>query len=119
MPKPIVCLSEVLRQFLEAFRPCFSRRQWKYFVTVLLGLIEQEGRSTLTGFRACIGEPISLSGLSRFLGHWPWSPRQVVATWLTRFREQMEPLVQAEHRRLRAQRPKRRGRPRKTVVTGF
>lgn len=119
MPKPIVCLSAVLRQFLEVFRPCFSRRQWKYFVTVLLGLIEQEGRSTLTGFQACVGERISLSGLSRFLGHWPWSHARVVATWLTRFREQMEPLVEVEHCRQRAQRPKRRGRPRKTVVTGF
>jgi hypothetical protein len=42
MPKPIVCLSEQLCQYLEAFRPCFSKRQWKYFVTVLLGLVECE-----------------------------------------------------------------------------
>ena len=48
MPKPIVCLSAQLRQYLELFRPCFSKRQWKYFVTVLLGLIECEERKTLT-----------------------------------------------------------------------
>jgi len=108
-----------LRQFLETFRPCFRQRQWKYFVTVLLGLIEWEGRSTLTGFLECVGERISLSGLSRFLGRWPWSSAEVVAAWLARFRQQMEPLVRAEHRRQRARRPKRRGRPRKTVVTGF
>jgi hypothetical protein len=29
MPKPMICLSEALRNFLELFRPCFSRRQWK------------------------------------------------------------------------------------------
>ncbi len=38
MPKPIVCLSDALRQYLEIFRPCFRKRQWKYFVIVLLGL---------------------------------------------------------------------------------
>ena len=32
MPKPIVCMSEQLRQFLELFRLCFSKRQWRYFV---------------------------------------------------------------------------------------
>lgn len=119
MPKPIVCLSDALRQFLETFRPCFSRRQWKYFVIVLLGLVEVEGRSTLKGFLRCVGEKVSLSGLSRFLSRWPWSPAEVAEVWLTRFRQQMEPQVRAEHRRQRAQQPKRRGRPRKTVVTGF
>jgi len=42
MPKQIVCLSEQLRQFAEIYRSCFSKRQWKYFVIVLLGLIECE-----------------------------------------------------------------------------
>jgi len=46
MPKPMICLCEALRNFLALFHPCFSRRQWKYFVTVLLGLVEQEGRHT-------------------------------------------------------------------------
>ena len=41
MPKPIVCLSEQLRQFVEIFRSCFSKRQWKYFVIVLLRPGEQ------------------------------------------------------------------------------
>jgi len=119
MPKPIICLSDTLRQFLEVFGGCFSRRQWKYFVTVLLGLVECEGRSTLKGFLRCVGEKVSLSGLSRFLSRWSWSPAEVVATWLTRFRRQMASLVEAEHLRQRAQRPKRRGRPGKTVVTGY
>ncbi len=37
MPKPIICLSAPLRQFAEAFRCCFSQRQWKYFVTYCWG----------------------------------------------------------------------------------
>lgn len=119
MPKPIVCLSDTLRQFLEAFRPCFSRRQWPYFVIVLLGLVECKERSTLTGFLRCVAEAVSLCGLSRFLGRWSWSADGVVAVWLRRFRQQMEPAVQAEHVRQRALRPKRQGRPKATLVTGY
>ena len=119
MPKPIVCLSEQLSQYLEAFRDCFSKRQWKYFVTVLLGLIECEERKTLTGLLRVVGEWISLSGLSRFMNKWPWSITEVAGTWQRRFRERMKSLVTAEHERLRAEKPKRRGRPKKTVVTGY
>jgi hypothetical protein len=119
MPKPIVCLSTQLRQYLETFSSCFSRRQWKYFVTVLLGLIECEERKTLTGLLRVVGEQISLSGLSRFLNKWPWSPEKVAQTWLQRFRQRMTPLVQAEHQRLKAERPQCVGRPKATVVTGY
>ena len=119
MPKPIVCLSEQLRQYLEIFRPCFSKRQWKYFVTVLLGLIECEERKTMTGILRVVGERISLSGLSRFLSKWPWSVAEVTQIWMLRFRQRLETQAQAEHDRLKAERPKRIGRPKRTVVTGY
>ena len=125
MPKPIVCLSEQLRQYLEAFRPCFSKRQWKnlrkinFRMTVLLGLIECEERKTLTGLLRVVGERISLSGLSRFMSKWPWSAAEVAQTWMGRFRQRLEPQVQTEHQRLKAEQPKGIGRPKKTVVTGY
>jgi hypothetical protein len=119
MPKPIVCLSEQLGQFAEIFRSCFSKRQWKYFVIVLLGLIECEERKTLSGLLRVIGERVSLSGLSRFLNKWKWSPAKVAQSWLLHFRHRMEPLVDCEHARLKAEQPKRIGRPKQTVVTGF
>jgi hypothetical protein len=119
VPKPILCLSEQLSQYLEAFRGCFSKRQWKYFVIVLLGLIECEERKTMSGLLRMIGERVSLSGLSRFLSQWSWSPTKVTKTWQERFRQLMEPVVQAEHQRLREQQQKRRGRPKATVVTGY
>ena len=118
MPKPMICLSDVMRNFLELFRPCFSQRQWKYFVTVLLGLVEYEGRHTLRGLLRGVWEKVSLSGLSRFLSLWPWSAEEVSRTWQADFHRQMQPLVQAEHARQRAARPKHRGRPKATVVTG-
>jgi hypothetical protein len=119
MPKPIVCLSEQLCQFLEIFRSCFSKPQWKYFVTVLLGLVECEERKTMTGLLRVVGEDVSLSGMSRFLNKWPWDPGKVASIWQKRFRERMENAVQAEHERLKAERPKSIGRPKETVVTGF
>lgn len=119
MPKPIVCLSEQLRQFAENFRSCFSKRQWKYFVIVLLGLIECDERKTMSGLLRVIGEQVSLSGLSRFLNKWKWSPAEVAQSWLLYFRQRMEALVQAEHSRLKVEQPKHIGRPKKTVVTGY
>jgi len=119
MPKPIICLSTALRQFAEAFRPCFSKRQWKYFVTVLLGLVECEQRRTLCGLLASVGEKVSLCGLSRFFNRWRWSVAEVAQTWLQRFRERMKPLVEAEHQRQKAGREKCCGRPPATVVTGY
>jgi len=119
MPKPIVCLSEQLRQFAENFRSCFSERQWKYFVIVLLGLIECEERKTMSGLLRVIGEQVSLSGLSRFLNKWKWSHSKVAQSWLLYFRQRMEGPVQSEHSRLKAEQPKRIGRPKQTVVTGF
>lgn len=119
MPKPIVCLSVALCQFAEVFRPCFSQRQWKYFVIVLLGLIECEGRRTLSGLLSTVGEKVSVCGLSRFFSRWQWSPTEVAQRWLSRFREQMQAEVAAEHQRQQAQRSKRRGRYPATVVTGY
>lgn len=119
MPKPIVCLSTALSQFAELFRPCFSQRQWKYFVIVLLGLIECDGRRTLRGLLGGVGEKISLCGLSRFFSRWQWSESAVAQVWLGHFRAQMKPQVQADHHRQRTEREKRRGRPQATVVTGY
>ena len=108
-----------LSQYLETFRACFSKRQWKYFVTVLLGLIECEERKTMTGMLRVVGEQISLSGFSRFMNKWPWSISSLAATWQQRFRQRLEALAQDEHARLETEQPKRTGRPKKTVVTGY
>jgi len=119
MPKPIVCLSEALRQYLESFRSCFSKRQWKYFVTILLGLVECEERKTLSGLGRWVAEGISVSGLSRFMSKWSWSTETVAQTWLARFRQKQKELVQNEHERQKAALPKSVGRPKATVVTGY
>lgn len=73
----------------------------------------------MQGVLRVVAEKVSLSGLSRFFSRWPWSPVEVVTVWLTRFRRLVEPVVETEHQRQRAGRPKRRGHPQATVVTGY
>src|SRR6266571_5168253 len=100
MPVPIICLDEQLRQFAERFRQELSKPQYQYFVIVLLGLMLCEGTRTLRGLLRQIALGPSLAGLSHF-------------------REEMQPLVEAEQERQRQAQPKRRGRPKPPVVTGY
>ena len=119
MSVPIICLDARLRQFCETFRACFSQPQFKYLVTVLLALMLCQETHTLTGLLRQIADGQSVSGLSRFLSQSPWSAADVAGAWIARFHEQMTAPVEAEHARQRRQRPKRQGRPRPTVVTGY
>jgi len=119
MPVPMVCLDVRLRQFAAVFRDCFSKPQHKYLVTVLLALMLCQEPRTLSGLLRQVADGPTLSGMSRFLSEAPWSAEAVAGAWLARFRHQMGSLVEAEHKRQRLLRPKRRGRPQATVVTGY
>jgi len=119
MPVPIICLDARLRQFCTALRRCFSKPQHKYLVTVLLALMLCQEPRTLSGLLRQVADGQSLSGLSRFVSEAPWSAEEVAGAWIERFGEQMVSMVEAEHARQRRERPKRQGRPRATVVTGY
>jgi DDE superfamily endonuclease len=119
MPVPIICLDEDVRYFAERFREVFSKPQYQHFVTVLLGLMLCEGARTLSGLLRQIADSPSLAGLSRFLSEAPWEEAAVVESWLRHFREEMQPKVAAKLQRERQMQPKRRGRPKAPVVTGY
>jgi len=119
MPIPSICLDGRLRQFVDAFRACWSRPQKRHFVTVLLGLLQCQEPHTLTGLRRQVAGGPSVARLSRFLARAPWSAEAVVQTWWQRFVAQLTPAVAAERQRQRAAQPKRRGRPSQPVVTGY
>jgi len=87
-------------------------------VTVLLGLMECDGRRTLSGVLSQVAEPPSLSGLSRFFSEAPWLQEALVLIWLEHFRREMQPLVEAEREQQSKLQPKRRGRPKQRLVTG-
>jgi hypothetical protein len=119
MSVPIICLDARLRQFCETFRGCFSKPQYKYLVTVLLALMLCQEPRTLSGLLRQVAEGQSLSGLSRFMSEAPWSAEEVAGVWIEGFHEQMAAVVEAEHARQRRNRPRRAGRPKATVVTGY
>src|SRR5437868_10873006 len=111
MPVPMICRDERLGQFAAAFRGCFSKPQARYFEIVLLALLLCQERHTLSGLRRQIAERLSVAGLSRFLSTAPWSAAAVTALWTARFQAQLAPRVAEEQQRQRAERPRRRGRP--------
>src|ERR671932_258998 len=119
MRVPIICMDGRLRHFAAAFRDCFSKPQHRYFEIVLLALLLCQEANTLSGLLRQVAVQATLCGLSRFLAMAPWSTADVAKTWRTRFDTQVAPLVAAEQARQRAAAPKRRGRPRTPVVTGY
>lgn len=120
MPQPIICLNEEVCHFTEHFRAVFSKLQYQYFVTALLGLMECKGKCMLSGVPSKVGEllisvggkqpqvymlsgvpskvgePPSLSGLSWFFSEASWVQEALVVIWLEHFRAEMQPLVEAE-----------------------
>ena len=119
MPIPIICLESTLRQYAESFRGVFTKPQFQHFVTVLLGFVLSPQRCTLTGLLSRVAGSRSVSALSRFLSDAPWSAEELANKWLTRFRKQLAPQIKAEHARMRAELPPRRGRPPRSQVTAF
>jgi hypothetical protein len=108
-----------LQQYLMSYRDLFSKPQYKYFVIVLLGFIQCQQARTLSGLQRSVAQGGSLSGLSRFFALAPWESEALVARWQERFRMQMTLVVQAELKRQQDVQPKRRGRPKAPVVTGY
>jgi hypothetical protein len=119
MPIPIICLDETLQHFAQRFREQFSKPQYQYFVTVLLGLMLCEGARTLSRLLRQIAAGPRLAGLSRFLSEAPWEAAALAEQWLSHFRATMQPQVAAAVQRQRQAQPKRRGRPKAPVVTGY
>ena len=119
MRLPIVCLDQRMRYYLSQFAGCFSQPQYQYFVTILLGLMLCQSGRTLSGLLQVVDSGVSISGASRFMSQAPWQANDLARTWQQQFRQEMTVQVLAEENRLRRQRKQKRGRPKKTVVTGY
>jgi len=119
MPQPVIIQDATLRQFARSLGAIFTLPQWKYFVTVLLGLLHGDETHTLSGLLRQVAISVTVSGLSRFLQKAPWSVHDLTVARQSRFNAQVAPEVAQAHAQQRVQHPPRRGRPRQTVVTGF
>lgn len=115
----IIIQDASLRNYLEAFRRQFSEPQWKYFVTVLMGLLHCQGNKTLSGMLRQVAVGVTMSGLSRFMNSSAWSTAAVEQVRYQQFTAQVQPIVSQVHQQQKAQCVRRRGRPTPTVVTGY
>ena len=106
MRLPIVCLDQRLRQYLTLFSGCFSRPQYKYFVTILLGLMRCQSGRTLSGLLQVVNSGVSLSGASRFMSEAPWQAEDLAQRWQRQFRQEMTAQVLEKQARSRCQRRK-------------
>ena len=119
MPQPIHIQDARLTQYMCLFRHVFSLPQWKYFVTVLLGLLHCDERRTLSALLRHVAVKVTIFGLCYFLREAPWSVDELTAVRQAHFYVQAAPLVAAAHAEQRTQRLRRPGRPKPTVVTGY
>lgn len=115
----IINQDATLRNYLEAFRSKFSAPQWKYFETILMGLVHSDGSKTLSGMLRQVAVVVTMSGLSRFLISPAWSVAALEQVGYEQFRTQVQPWVLQVHRDQKSRRARRRGRPQPTVVTGY
>jgi hypothetical protein len=119
MPQPIHIQDAHLAQYLQLFSGVFSLPQWKYFVTVLLGLLHCDERRTLSALLRHVAVGVTIFGLCYFLRAAPWLVDELTAARQAYFYTQVAPLVAEAHAEQRAQQPRRRGRRKRTVVTGY
>jgi hypothetical protein len=119
MPHLMIVQDARLVQYMQAFSAVFTLPQWKYFVTVLLGLVHCDERRTLSALLRHVAVKVTIFGLCYFLRKAPWSVDALTTVRQAYFYAQVAPLVVAAHAQQRAQRPCQPGRPKQTVVTGY
>lgn len=119
MPHPVIVQDARLVRYMQAFSAVFSLPQWKYFVTVLLGVLHCDERRTLSALLRHVAVKVTIFGLCYFLRKAPWSIEALTAVRQAYLYAQVAPLVATAHAKQRAQRPRRPGRPEPTVVTGY
>ena len=79
MAQPIIIQEATLRNYLQAFRGIFSAPQWKYFVTVLMGMIHCQASRTISGMLRGVAVCVTVGRLSRFLISPAWTTDELAS----------------------------------------
>jgi hypothetical protein len=119
MAHPIIIQEGSLRNYLSHFQGELRPAQWRYFETVLMGLIHCQASRTLSGLLRTVAVLVSVWDLSRFLVSPQWSTTRLAEIRLRVFCAEVQPLVAAAHEEQCLNRPRQKGRPKATVVTGY
>jgi len=119
MAQPIIIQEGTLRNYLASFREVIRPTQWRYFETVLMGLIHCQASRTLSGLLRAVAGWVTVCQLSRFLVSPRWSTNRLAAVRYRVYGAEVQPLIVAAHESQRLNRSRKRGRPPATVVTGY
>jgi len=119
MAQPIIIQEGIFCKYLTALQGAIRPSQWKYFVTVQMGLVHCQASRTLSGLLRSVATWVTVWQLSRFLVSPRWTTETLAKERYRVFAAEVQPLVAAAHAEQRRQRVKRRGRYRATVVTGY
>jgi hypothetical protein len=119
MAHPIIIQDSTFRNYLANFREVIHPAQWRYFETVLMGLIHCQASRTLSGMLRALAVLVSVWDLSRFLVSPRWSTARLAEARYRFFCAEVQPLIAAAHEDQSLNRPIKRGRPTATVVTGY
>ena len=119
MAQPIIIQEGIFCKYLTALQGAIRPSQWKYFVTVQMGLVHCQASRTLSGLLRSVATWVTVWQLSLFLVSPRWTTEKLAEERYRVFTAEVQPLVAAAHTEQRRQRVKRRGRYRATVVTGY
>jgi hypothetical protein len=119
MAHPIIIQEGSLRNYLGAFQEVIRPAQWRYFETVLMGLIHCQASRTLSGLLRTVAAVVMVWDLSRFLVSPRWSAARLAEVRYRVFCAEVQSLVVAAHEVQRLNRPRRQGPSKATVVTGY
>ena len=95
MAHPIIIQESSLRNYLGKFRDVIRPAQWKYFETVLMGLIHCQASRTLSGMLRSVATLVMVWDLSRFLVSPRWSTGQLAEVRYQVFYAEVQPLIKA------------------------
>jgi hypothetical protein len=119
MAHPIIIQEGTLRNYLRAYQDVLRPAHWRYFETVLMGLIHCQSSRTLSGLLRTVAVLVTVWDLSRFLVSPRWSATRLAEVRYRVFCAEVQPRVAAAHEAQHLNRPRRRGRAKATVVTGY
>lgn len=97
MPQPSHIRDVRLMQYLRLFSNVFSLPQWKYVVTVFLGLLHCDERRTLSALLRQVFTKVTIFGLCYFLRTAKWSVEALTTVCQAHFYAQVAPLAAKVH----------------------
>jgi hypothetical protein len=97
MAQPIIIQEGIFCKYLTALQGAMRPSQWKYFVTVQMGLVHCQASRTLSGLLRSVATWVTVWQLSRFLVSPRWTTEKLAEERYRVYTAEVQPLVAAAH----------------------